>query len=541
MSGDGARDGGAPERDTDDWTLAAVTDALLAVEADLDLLSRTADGCRYWAHVRFDAQQRLLERTGATDRAHGSGGLTTADRARRILGGLRPSRNPWLAPDADLLVWGHERRTRRDEVWHDRYCDPLLDAFDGGGTESGGERSWTFVEAPHEGEHLTPARTDGVRYLDPVLYGAGLADHLGDPADELPASERTKLRTAEARLRAAVGTAPDLVAMVGRRLARRRLERPAFRALLRRVDPDLAVVTVWYTKPTFVEVCREEGVPVAELQHGVMSPYHLGYAYPDSDAPGWTGSPSVFPDYLLSWGEHWADLCPLPLPAERVLPVGYPELERGRERYAETRTRDRVTFISQGTAGVRLSRVACEVADRLADRADGPGDGPELVYKLHPSEYDRWRDRTPWLVDAHEAGRLRVVADPSADLYELFATSRAQVGVYSTALFEGLAFGCETLLVDLPGVAYMDRLVEAGAATVLPDAAAVAEAIAAGGDDDAADTEASAPAFGPDAPAPAFDPDAPAPAFDPDAYFRPDATRHAVRTLDRLAAEGRRR
>ncbi|WP_254831556.1 hypothetical protein [Haloglomus salinum] len=516
MSGDGASGGGGVEPDADSPTLAAVTDALLAVESDLDLLSRTADGCHYWTHVRFDVQQRLLELTGATDTAHGSGGLTTAGRARRVLRGLRPSRNPWLASDTDLLVWGHERRTEREGVWHDCYCDPLLDAFDGGGSESGGERSWTYVEAPHEGEHLTPAQTDGVRYLDPVLYGAGLADHLGDPADELPASERTTLRTAEARLHSAVGTAPDLVAMVGRRLARRRLERPAFRALCRRVDPDLAVVVVWYTKPTFVEVCREEGIPVAELQHGVMSPYHLGYAYPDSDAPGSTGSPSVFPDYLCSWGERWADLCPLPLPAERVLPVGYPGLERGRERYAEAPTEDRVTFISQGTAGVRLSRVACEVADRLESHPDVPA----LVYKLHPSEHDRWRDRTPWLVDAHDAGRLRVIADPSVDLYELFATSRAQVGVYSTALFEGLAFGCETLLVDLPGVAYMDRLVAAGAAEVLPDAAAVAEAIATGGDGDAVDT------------------DAPATAFDPDAYFRPDATRHAVRTLDRLATEG---
>ncbi|WP_276258166.1 hypothetical protein [Haloglomus litoreum] len=520
MSGDDTADGPGTRGDEDTPTLAAVTDALLAVESDLDLLSRTVDGVRYWSHVRFDAQQRLLELTGATDTAHGSGGLTTADRARRILRGLRPSRNPWLASDTDLLVWGHERRTRREGDWHDRYCDPLLDTFDGGGANSADDPSpsWTYVESPHEGEHLTPAHTDGVRYLDPVLYGAGLADHLGDPADELPAAERTKLRTAEARLREAVGTAPDLVELVGRRLARRRLERPAFRALLRRVDPDLAVVTVWYTKPTFVAVCREEEVPVAELQHGVVSPYHLGYAYPDSDARGWTGTPGVFPDYLCSWGERWADLCPLPLPEERVLPVGYPELERGRERYAEPATRNRVTFVSQGTAGVRLSRVACEVAERLAGATDrhGPaGEPPELVYKLHPSEYDRWRERTPWLVDAAEAGRLRVVDDPSVDLYELFATSRAQVGVYSTALFEGLAFGCETLLVDLPGVAYMERLVETGAARLLPDAAAVADAIAHGGREHGD-----------------------AVAFDPDAYFRPDATEHATRALERLANEG---
>jgi hypothetical protein len=36
-------------------------------------------------------------------------------------------------------------------------------------------------------------------------------------------------------------------------------------------------------KQTFVEACQAEGVPVVELQHGVVTNYHMGYSYPYED------------------------------------------------------------------------------------------------------------------------------------------------------------------------------------------------------------------------------------------------------------------
>jgi hypothetical protein len=68
------------------------------------------------------------------------------------------------------------------------------------------------------------------------------------------------------------------------------------------------------------------------------------------------------------------------------------------------------------------------------------------VYKPHPGEVDRWREEYPWLVDAP----VDVVGADGPPLHRLFAESRAQVGVYSTALYEGLRFGLETYLLDVP-------------------------------------------------------------------------------------------
>ena len=46
------------------------------------------------------------------------------------------------------------------------------------------------------------------------------------------------------------------------------------------------------------------------------------------------------------------------------------------------------------------------------------------------------------------------------NLYKQLATSEFQAGVFSTALYEGVEFNCKTILLDLPGIEYMDKFIE---------------------------------------------------------------------------------
>ena len=81
-----------------------------------------------------------------------------------------------------------------------------------------------------------------------------------------------------------------------------------------------------------------------------------------------------------------------------------------------------------------------------------------------------------------------MVASDRPHLYQLFAEAGAQVGVYSTALFEGLAHELPTVLVDLPGLDWTRPLLDLAPsvalvataeelATVLPDLRRPAPAI----------------------------------------------------------------
>ena len=89
-----------------------------------------------------------------------------------------------------------------------------------------------------------------------------------------------------------------------------------------------------------------------------------------------------------------------------------------------------------------------------------------MIYKLHPSEYADWKTRYPWLRESS----VEVIDDPRRSIYELFAGTDAQVGVYSTALFEGLAFGLPTFIAKIPGWADMEILIQRNLATLVSNA-----------------------------------------------------------------------
>ena len=57
---------------------------------------------------------------------------------------------------------------------------------------------------------------------------------------------------------------------------------------------------------------------------------------------------------------------------------------------------------------------------------------------------------------------LEIVDTDTPSLYTLLAQSCWQIGVYSTALFEGIALGCQLILVDLPGIEHMAPLLKTG-------------------------------------------------------------------------------
>ena len=89
----------------------------------------------------------------------------------------------------------------------------------------------------------------------------------------------------------------------------------------------------------------------------------------------------------------------------------------------------------------------------------------QIKYKLHPSEYNIWKEY-PDLCRLAEVANVEIL-DSDVDLYSLFATSFYQIGVFSTAIYEGIGMGCKTVLLNLPGVEYMDDLVASSLAVLL--------------------------------------------------------------------------
>jgi hypothetical protein len=410
-------------------------DTLFNLECDFDLLNKKVSGVHFWERIRHSAYQKILHSIHDF-RADGESNGGASEYISAVNSFIKNIfvRNPYFATESELLFYSTGRRKKFDDgLWWDIYADPIIEKV---------SRSCVCFERPYNTSHFKPAKTDSLCNTDLIEYSGHILHKTGLSSIEISEAEKELIELIEEEIKSRFGVSVAIESMVKEDLSKRKVRLPLYRSLIRMIEPEIVLIINSYNgRETFVEACRGEDTPVAELQHGVISRYHMGYSFPGRNK-------NVFPDYFFSFGDFWSDSVDIPLPDERIYSVGYPYLETKVDEYAGARKRDKVVFISQGTVGERLSRFA----QRLSKHQDVE---EEVVYKMHPNEQASWEERYPWLVDSD----VTVVAD-NPPLYQLLSESKRQVGVYSTALYEGLYFGLDTYILEAPGSEYMDYLIE---------------------------------------------------------------------------------
>jgi len=425
-----------------------LTDALLYIEDELDLLNQTISGVFFWERMRSPVQRCVFQAAGLLEAAHPRGKSRFADASRLLLHTLQNvlHKNPLFSPQSEILFVGSaRRRLQEDGKWWDIYCDPVIEAL---------KRSYVLIEFPYLFAHRKPAKTESLRYLD-FLYGSSAIQRavLVDSVF-LKRSEKQLLQRIQMQIMAQCGVGVDLENMVKRDLILRRSRFPYYSRILQKVEPKLVVLVCSYGKETFIEACQSSGVPVIELQHGMISQGELSYSY-----PGPAKTKRTFPDYLFTFGDFWKESVEFPISKQQIASVGYPFLEQEAQKHVAAVKKDQLLFVSQKPIGKKLSRFAVE----LSCTKKLPW---SIVYKLHPAECDHWQKLYPWLARSG----IQVIDSDVPSLYRLFAESKAQIGVSSAAIFEGLFFGLKTYLLRLPTVEYMRHLVDNGYATVVDSA-----------------------------------------------------------------------
>lgn len=454
-------------------------------ELEHSLFEVRIDGVPIWERVRFHVFRQIKEQNG-TGQAHTEVGDSWQDYIRGAGLFLKNLviNNPYFTSSKEIIYVGHHRRKKQEDgYWWDIYCDPIHDACD---------QDYIHLEKPHQLSHLRPARTANLRYLDLIVFGGTLQQMVGVNGPTIPEAEQSRLEDTRDAIRDQFDADVDLLSMAQEVLHVRQTTLPLYRRLLERVDPELAVVVVSYERETFIEACKEQGIPVIELQHGVIYENHFGYSYPGPRTK------ETFPDYLLTFGEFWNNAVEFPIPDDRVISAGYPYLEQSVDKYNETDIKDQLLFISQGTIGEQLSKFAVEVDQ-------SPEIHHDIVYKLHPGEYDRWRTAYPWLVDTE----IEVIDSSEPSLYQLFSKSWGQIGVYSTAIYEGLHFDLETYLYECSGEEILQPLLDNGTAKLVSSIEELSSFLAS--------SEGT---------------------FDDEYYFAPNATENICEFLDRLRTDG---
>jgi hypothetical protein len=164
----------------------------------------------------------------------------------------------------------------------------------------------------------------------------------------------------------------------------------------------------------------------------------------------------------------------LPFDKEKVSPVGFPHFEKRRESY-ERDPRDEILFISQPNSFHELSEIAMQLDEELPDY--------EMKFKVHPKNVD-WGEEKPELAESD----VEVIYDEKP-LYEMFSTARYQIGVSSTAIYEGLGFGINTMIYDGEGKEITQNLLDEGHAVEVSDAEELKEFVRQKSSDEEIDSE----------------------------------------------------
>lgn len=424
-----------------------LTETFLDMEDELDLFHKQIGGIFYWEDVRTTVESTIRSQVidfGAdidlqlpANRQGLYGTFRTAVQSGKNV----ISNNPFKSTDADILVFGGSRRKQLDDGnWWNIYHDPVLNDLDS---------DYLYFENATSDRpefHLQPAKTADIKYLDlPYFLGTLLGKVSGEIS--LTTEEKAHLKTVEDRIATEFDTSVDLVELVRNRLSVYRTRAPFLEKIITLNDPQIVVTEVG--NEIITRVCDDLGIPVAIVQNGVSTRYNLRYHQPVD------GPIQTFGDYYLVWGEYWRTAAEYPLPQERILSVGFPYLDIQRHRCDEVTEKEQILFVSQPTIGDDLSKFATELS--------GMDIGYDIVYKLHPRENAFWEEEYSWLNDAD----LSVAPPRSGTLYELFAESKAIVGVNSTTLWESSVFDLQTFQVPLTGYHEVTYLLEEGISTVV--------------------------------------------------------------------------
>lgn len=437
----------------------------LQIEKKYDLYHQEIEGVQPWLYYRmsFWNYQICSDLLGLSD---SSAKQTNLELIYKNL--LRVFKLPFTGKDinqADILFFAHERRLYNGSYFECIYTDKLAKKY----------ASNIVLERPYRKQHLKPVEIENIYYTDMIGIKGNLyySYHMHRKTKKYNCIlNQIKKVFCEPLAKISLLYCIELdYQKIYEHLTKIVMEnmiiKKEYIRIFNKVSPKLLVEVVYYSSHCMIlnELAKEKGIPIIELQHGTMHLAHAAYQF-----PGGCGEIKQFPDYVFVFSEYWKKCAHLPIPEDHIKVTGYPYFERQLKQYKSNLNKEdkvNIIFVSQGTIGNKLSRLASDLCDLLDENTY------HIIYKLHPGEYAGWKERTPWLIK----NNIEVVDSLEHNIYEYFAKCDIQVGVYSTAMYEGLGFGLRTYIYNIGHADTMAELCEQGYADYVSNATELLENI----------------------------------------------------------------
>ena len=433
------------------FTVKEICERIWELEEKLELNHMEIQGTYPWQIIRMYLYYEITRKTNVFESAQ-QASLSLLDKVKSFTPFIKNSllNNPFSGGRCDVLIFDHPRKVIFQNEYKDIYSYFLPE------TLRNNNKTFEIIESPYLNQHFTSKnyqKKNNVRFNDRILLGSFI--HKTRNRGKVPFSkdEKAKIEIVKNELENTFSIEIDLFGIIEDHILNFKYDYNKYVELLEKKQPKQVFLVVAYENKALVSACHDMDIEIIELQHGTISPYHLGYSYPEEvcKKDGKYKEIEYFPDKILSFGDYWQNACPFPIGKDKIISMGYPYFNESSQEFMKMeKNHKQIIFISQGVIGRYLSKFAYETAERLEDY--------KIIYKLHPGEYATWRENYEFLRKGVELDNFEVIDKSEPPLYELFAKSGYQVGAFSTAIYEGLSFNCETFIIDAPGIEYLDSL-----------------------------------------------------------------------------------
>ena len=420
----------------------------LEIENKYNLYHVDIDGINYWEYSRFEIWNYIF----CTEKLSFQKAHRTQKQSHAIglLGSMIKSAIRFYTSkqkNVDVCFITHERRVKENNYFDCMYTETLIKKYPNS----------VVLEKPYNYSHLQPIRTKNMYYTDWIIIFGNLYAKIHSVLKTRKykqvyrqISEQLEKPFAEMKESYQLETCLDkLVRLNTERYFICKKQYKIYEKLVKKFSPKVVVEVCHYSRQCMLinEICNKMNIPTLELQHGTMHTEHAAYQYMAKDVI------SQLPTEILLFSDYWKTQINLPIKPEHLIATGFPYFESKVDEYKKQVNKDSrktILFVSQGTIGKELSLLAVNLSRRLKLNEY------RILYKLHPGEYEGWSKNYVELAQAD----IEVIAQSERGIYSYFAESDIQIGVYSTAIYEGIGFGLDTYIYNIGHADTMQSLVD---------------------------------------------------------------------------------
>lgn len=416
----------------------SVFDSFLQYEKEHKLYDKEIFGFKYWEYVRFVIYTEVKIKTEQLSELLAVQNLTWKN-YRFNLKELNKYLGLSKIKKCDLLFISHPRRINQNGKYENIYTDEVEKYLSNKYTcLTFEEPCWNSYVSSNMG-HLFPTTTKNIRYTDILELSYLFKKYIYKffNKNKIKLIEKEVIEILQALNKQYNVDIMYLKDRTVNSIIYGLLMKQEYLKILKKLAPRAVLINYWPTdfKTLIMDICNNLKIPTVELQHGTIT-----FDDPIEHKCYDNNICKNVSDYFFSFGKVHTDINYLTTKTANLKEVGYPFLEKKvKEKYklpvGLKKNKKYILIISQTIIGEEMSEFASKLADLLME-----DDEYSIIFKFHPNEVDR---NYPNL----EKKNIIQIKQKGEEIYKYQKFSYLQVGVYSTAIYEGIAFGIPTFIL----------------------------------------------------------------------------------------------